>query len=332
MLPYSPLHHLLLDGLRRRTGRHIRQSERRAGADRAGGGRGAARRSRRRLPASRPPHRAAGGRSGACASSRAPHAPLRLGRGTAPLELGLPSRSGCRRSRSAPIMKNTVALAWDDRAVVSPHIGDLASPRGREVFAQVAAGPAAALWRARRAHRARCASGLSQHTLGARIRAADRRRSGTTTRMPRRWPASTQATAPLLCFTWDGVGLGAGRHTVGWRGAARAAGRVAARGEFPSIPAARRRARRARAVAYGAGIVLGERSDLAGRRELARAAAAPRLRARTECASDDARSVACSTPPPRCSGLLDRRATKVRRRCGWKRCAKRMPHRRLRCR
>jgi hydrogenase maturation protein HypF len=35
-------------------------------------------------------------------------------------------------------LKTTVALAWEDRAVVSPHIGELQSPRGREVFAQVA--------------------------------------------------------------------------------------------------------------------------------------------------------------------------------------------------
>ena len=35
-------------------------------------------------------------------------------------------------------LKTTVALAWEDRAVVSPHIGELGSPRGREVFAQIA--------------------------------------------------------------------------------------------------------------------------------------------------------------------------------------------------
>ena len=34
-------------------------------------------------------------------------------------------------------MKNTVALAWDDRIVISPHIGDLNSPRSMQVFQQV---------------------------------------------------------------------------------------------------------------------------------------------------------------------------------------------------
>ena len=31
-------------------------------------------------------------------------------------------------------MKNTVALAWADRLVIAPHIGDLDSPRSRAVF------------------------------------------------------------------------------------------------------------------------------------------------------------------------------------------------------
>lgn len=36
-------------------------------------------------------------------------------------------------------MKNTVALGWDKRAVVSPHISDLGSPRSLSVFEQVIA-------------------------------------------------------------------------------------------------------------------------------------------------------------------------------------------------
>jgi hydrogenase maturation protein HypF len=60
--------------------------------------------------------------------------PLRLGRGGAPLELVLPF------ALDAPLLavgghgKNTVALAWGRRAVISPHIGELASPRAREIF------------------------------------------------------------------------------------------------------------------------------------------------------------------------------------------------------
>jgi len=62
--------------------------------------------------------------------------PLRLGRGCAPLEFTLPT------SLSRPLLavgshlKNTVALAWEDRVVISPHIGDLEAPRSMEVFIQ----------------------------------------------------------------------------------------------------------------------------------------------------------------------------------------------------
>jgi hydrogenase maturation protein HypF len=60
--------------------------------------------------------------------------PLRLGRGVAPLEMTLP------RVLSRPLlatgghMKNTVALGWGERAVISPHIGDLDSPRALAAF------------------------------------------------------------------------------------------------------------------------------------------------------------------------------------------------------
>ena len=64
--------------------------------------------------------------------------PCALGRGTAPLELSLPLPIQVPTLAVGAYLKNTVALAWDDRAVVSPHIGDLESPRGRAVFAQVA--------------------------------------------------------------------------------------------------------------------------------------------------------------------------------------------------
>ncbi len=65
--------------------------------------------------------------------------PLRLGRGTAPLELDLPV------SLPEPVlalgshMKNTLCLAWGKRAVVSPHIGELDTPRSLDTLAQVAA-------------------------------------------------------------------------------------------------------------------------------------------------------------------------------------------------
>lgn len=63
--------------------------------------------------------------------------PLRLGRGDAPLELELLVRVARPTLAVGGHMKNTVALAWDQRAVVSPHIGDLGSARSLAVFERV---------------------------------------------------------------------------------------------------------------------------------------------------------------------------------------------------
>jgi hydrogenase maturation protein HypF len=63
--------------------------------------------------------------------------PLRHGRGSAPLELALPFKLDKPVLAVGGHMKNTVALAWDERIVVSPHIGDLDAPRSLTVFEQV---------------------------------------------------------------------------------------------------------------------------------------------------------------------------------------------------
>lgn len=64
--------------------------------------------------------------------------PLRLGRGVAPVELELPGKL------SEPVLalgahtKNAIALAWSNRVVISPHIGDLSSLKSLETLAHVA--------------------------------------------------------------------------------------------------------------------------------------------------------------------------------------------------
>lgn len=64
--------------------------------------------------------------------------PLRIGRGCAPLELELPWRQQQPVLAVGGHMKGTVALSWDERIVISPHIGEMDSPRSLAVFEQVA--------------------------------------------------------------------------------------------------------------------------------------------------------------------------------------------------
>lgn len=63
--------------------------------------------------------------------------PLRLGRGVAPLELELPFTLSTPTLAVGGQTKNTIALAWENRLVISPHIGDLESPWSLAVFKQV---------------------------------------------------------------------------------------------------------------------------------------------------------------------------------------------------
>ncbi len=133
--------------------------------------------------------------------------PLRLGRGNAPLELSLPLRLARPLLATGAFLKNTVALAWQDRVVISPHIGDLESARGQQVFRQVV-------------------NDLQElYGTHAEAIACDAHPDFPNTRWAKRsgLPAISvyhhhahasaavgefKITEPCLCFTWDGVGLG----------------------------------------------------------------------------------------------------------------------------
>jgi hydrogenase maturation protein HypF len=132
---------------------------------------------------------------------------IRLGRGCAPLELDLPFAVARPTLAVGSHMKNTIALAWGRRVVVSPHIGDLESPRSLETFEQCVR-DLQALYGVR-AERVACdahpgyagtrwalRSGLESmkiwhHHAHASAIAGERP-------APARW----------LVFAWDGVGLG----------------------------------------------------------------------------------------------------------------------------
>lgn len=65
--------------------------------------------------------------------------PLRLGRGSAPLELRLPQPLARPTLALGGEQKITLALGWGDRAVISPHIGDLDHPESLNLLRRVAA-------------------------------------------------------------------------------------------------------------------------------------------------------------------------------------------------
>ncbi|MCB1776846.1 MAG: carbamoyltransferase HypF, partial [Candidatus Competibacteraceae bacterium] len=63
--------------------------------------------------------------------------PLRLGRGLTPIELRLKTPVKQPTLALGADLKNTIALAVEDRVLISPHLGDLSAPRSLEVFEQV---------------------------------------------------------------------------------------------------------------------------------------------------------------------------------------------------
>ncbi len=136
MLPYSPLHHLLLDDF----GGPLVATSGNLGGEPVLTDPGEAAQRLTRVadtflhhdrpilrPADDPVYRTVAGRP----------RPLRLGRGIAPLELALPLMLPHPLLAVGGHMKNAVALAWEDRVAVSPHIGDLDAPRSQRVFEQV---------------------------------------------------------------------------------------------------------------------------------------------------------------------------------------------------
>jgi hydrogenase maturation protein HypF len=170
--------------------------------------------------------------------------PLRLGRGSAPLELELPWSFAVPTLAVGAQLKNCVALGWGHRVVVSPHIGSMGSPRSLEVFEHVVR-DLQALYRVT-AERVAC----DAHPGYATTRWAQR--CGLP--MVRTWHHEAHASAVhaeanpagrMLVFSWDGVGLGrdgrlwGGEAFVGCPGAWR---RVASLREF-RLPGGDRAAR-----------------------------------------------------------------------------------------
>jgi hydrogenase maturation protein HypF len=133
--------------------------------------------------------------------------PLRMGRGNAPVEIDLPFTLDKPLLATGSQMKNTVALAWDNRLVISPHIGDLDSPRSQQVFKQVI-DDLQQLYQIR-AELVVC----DEHPMYASSRWAEQSGLPVSRIFHHRAHASAlvlehSSDADWLVFTWDGVGYG----------------------------------------------------------------------------------------------------------------------------
>ena len=162
--------------------------------------------------------------------------PLRIGRGCAPREIELPYRQAAPLLAVGGQMKGTVALSWDNRVVVSPHIGEMDSPRSLRVFEQVAR-DLQALYGVEARHVVCDAHpGYTTHRWAMRESGLP----ATTV-----WHHEAHASAVVaehggggdwLVFTWDGIGLG--RDNTLWGGEA-LVGRPGAWQRFASLRAFR---------------------------------------------------------------------------------------------
>ena len=133
--------------------------------------------------------------------------PIRLGRGSAPVEIDLPFELEEPVVALGGHMKNTVCLAWNRRCVLSPHIGDMGAARSLDVFETVLE-DLQELYDVR-ATRLVC----DAHPGYATTRWAASRQLPVTRVFHHHAHASAAAfeagvNGPLLVFTWDGVGFG----------------------------------------------------------------------------------------------------------------------------
>lgn len=162
--------------------------------------------------------------------------PIRLGRGAAPLELEAPREFTSPTLALGGHLKNTIALGWTDRIVVSPHIGDMATTAGMETLARLTE-ELPQLYRIEPA-RVVC----DAHPDYATHRWARRQSLPVRTVLHHHAHASALAgewgrtESDLVVFTWDGVGLGADGSLWGGETLTGAPGRWRQAVTFRSFP------------------------------------------------------------------------------------------------
>ena len=211
MLPYSPLHHILLTDFGAPL---VASSANISGEPVLTGSRDVEQRlahvadaflhHNRRIvrPADDPVVRVIDGRP----------APVRQGRGQAPLELELPFRLEKPVLAVGAHMKNTIALAWKSRVVISPHIGEMDSPRSLQTFEQCHR-DLAALYQVEVEHivcdaHPRYTTTRWAHRQGLPVFDIYHHHAHASAVYAEAL-ASDGARDDMLVFTWDGAGLGA---------------------------------------------------------------------------------------------------------------------------
>lgn len=134
--------------------------------------------------------------------------PLRIGRGAAPCEIELPWRQACPTLAVGGHMKGTIALSWDDRVVVSPHIGEMDSPKSLATLERLA-DDLQSLYGVR-AERIACDAhpGYTTHRWARRQRALPVETVWHHHAHASALAAECRLRGRSLVFTWDGVGLG----------------------------------------------------------------------------------------------------------------------------
>jgi [NiFe] hydrogenase maturation protein HypF len=266
MLPYSPLHHLLLDELDKAV---VATSGNVSGepvlTDNAEAEARLGHVTRFFLHHNRPIARPADDSVARIIAGKARL--IRGGRGVSPIELDLPCLFSLPLLAVGGHLKNSIALGWNGRAVVSPHIGDLDAPRSVIVFEQVISDFQRLYGVVPRAIACDAHSGYASSRWAARQGLP----------LIHVWHHHAHASAlaiehpqdlTWLTFTWDGVGLGedgtlwGGETLLGRPGAWR---RVASMHRF-RLPGGERASREpwrsAAALCWECGLDLPGRPDL----------------------------------------------------------------------
>jgi len=133
--------------------------------------------------------------------------PLRLGRGLAPCEMTLPQPVTAPLLAVGGHLKTAIALAWGSRVVISPHIGDMGTVRSERIFAQLVED--FQHLHAVQAARVVCdahpgyATTRWARACGLPVTTVQHHRAHASALAAEHDPEQTS-----LVFTWDGVGLG----------------------------------------------------------------------------------------------------------------------------